>query len=165
MKTKGKEKEKKDEKKRSEDKKAISGIELWTSDTPSQSFTTRPRGPHTTLYRNFIIKTFEKSKIFFRRVTAVSTVKTQRRCISSHLHVSNGSPTAQADIRLVCEQIVFCSRDVRFHLLLKYFSIRNSLTDAPSAPLFVDAVSIFVAWAVEFYVGVLAPVVTDLVGK
>ena len=45
----------------------------------------------------------------------------------------------------------------RFHLLLKYFSIRNSLSDVPSAPLFVDAVSIFVAWAVEFQVGVLAP--------
>ena len=58
-------------------------------------------------------------------------------------------------IRLVCEQIVFCSRDVRFHLLLKYFSIRNSLSDVPSAPLFVDAVSIFVACAVEFQVGVL----------
>ena len=45
----------------------------------------------------------------------------------------------------------------RFHLLLKYFSIRNSLRDVPSAPLFVDAVSIFVACAVEFQVGVLAP--------
>ena len=45
----------------------------------------------------------------------------------------------------------------RFHLLLKYFSIRNSLSDVPSAPLFVDAVSIFVACAVEFQVGVLAP--------
>ena len=45
----------------------------------------------------------------------------------------------------------------RFHLLLKYFSIRNSLSDVPSAPLFVDAVSIFVAWAAEFQVGVLAP--------
>ena len=45
----------------------------------------------------------------------------------------------------------------RFHLFLKYFSIRNSLCDVPSAPLFVDAVSIFVACAVEFEVGVLAP--------
>ena len=45
----------------------------------------------------------------------------------------------------------------RFHLLLKYFSIRNSLSDVPSAPLFVDAVSIFVACAVEFQVGVRAP--------
>ena len=43
----------------------------------------------------------------------------------------------------------------RFHLLLKYFSIRNSLSDVPSAPLFVDAVSIFVACAVEFQIGVL----------
>ena len=45
----------------------------------------------------------------------------------------------------------------RFHLLLKYFSVRNSLSDVPSAPLFVDAVSIFVAYAVEFEVGALAP--------
>ena len=45
----------------------------------------------------------------------------------------------------------------RFHLLLKYFSVRNSLSGVPSAPLFVDAVSIFVACAVEFQVGVLAP--------
>ena len=35
----------------------------------------------------------------------------------------------------------------RFHLLSKYFSIRNSLSDVPSAPLFVDAVSIFVRLA------------------
>ena len=45
----------------------------------------------------------------------------------------------------------------RFHFLLKYFSIRNSLSDVPSAPLFVDGVFIFVACAVDFEVGVLAP--------
>ena len=44
----------------------------------------------------------------------------------------------------------------RFYLFLKYFGIRNSLCDVPPAPLFVDAVSIFVACAVEFQVGVLA---------
>ena len=44
----------------------------------------------------------------------------------------------------------------RFHLLLKYFSIQNSLSDVPSAPLFVAAVSIF-ACAAEFQFGVLAP--------
>ena len=32
-------------------------------------------------------------KDIFRRMTAVSTVKTQRKCISSHLHVKNGTPT------------------------------------------------------------------------
>ena len=32
-------------------------------------------------------------KDIFSRMTAVSTVKPQRRCISSHLHVKNGSPT------------------------------------------------------------------------
>ena len=45
----------------------------------------------------------------------------------------------------------------RFHLLLKYFNIRNSLSDVPSAPLFVAAVSIFVACAAGFQVGGLAP--------
>ena len=45
----------------------------------------------------------------------------------------------------------------RFHFLLKYFSIRNLLSDVPSAPLFVDGVSIFVACAVEFGVGVPVP--------
>ena len=45
----------------------------------------------------------------------------------------------------------------RFHLLSKYFSIQNSLSDVPSAFLFADAVSIFVACAVEFQVGVFAP--------
>ena len=44
----------------------------------------------------------------------------------------------------------------RFHLLLKYFSIRNSLSDVPSAPLFVAAVSIF-ACAAELQVSVLSP--------
>ena len=33
------------------------------------------------------------SKIFFRRMTAVWPLKTQRKCISSNLHVENGSPT------------------------------------------------------------------------
>ena len=62
--------------------------------------------------------------------------------------------------KLVCEQNVFAHMlrliiQNRFHLLLKYFSIRNSLSGVPSAPLFVDAVFIFVARAVEFEVGVL----------
>ena len=62
--------------------------------------------------------------------------------------------------KLVCEQSVCCYRDVRsymlrliiqnrFDFLVKYFSIRHSLSDVPSSPLFVDAVSIFVACAVE----------------
>ena len=73
--------------------------------------------------------------------------------------------------KLVCEQSMFqwcfvtaMFADMlrliiqnHFHLLVKYFSIRHSLSDVPSAPLFVDAVSIFVAWAAEFQVGVLAP--------
>ena len=46
----------------------------------------------------------------------------------------------------------------RFHLLLKLLllSIRNSWSDVLSAPLFVAAVSFFVARA-KFQVGVLAP--------
>ena len=81
------------------------------------------------------------SKIFFRRMTAVWTVNTQRKRISSHLHVENGSPTvgrygtnssaskrgfvtamfAQMFIRLIIQNC--------FHLLLKDFSIWNSLSD------------------------------------
>ena len=37
------------------------------------------------------------SKTLFRRMTAVLAVKTQRRCISSHLHLKNGSPTAASN--------------------------------------------------------------------
>ena len=44
-------------------------------------------------YQNLPALLNVNSKIFFRRVTAVSTVKTQRKCISSHLHVKNGRPT------------------------------------------------------------------------
>ena len=40
-----------------------------------------------------LLKPSSLLKIFFRRITAVSTVKPQRRSISSHLHVKNGSPT------------------------------------------------------------------------
>ena len=76
----------------------MSGIELRTSDTQAKAL---PLGhvehtlriveilllkPSTLIKREF--------KDIFRRMTAVSTVKTQRRCISSHLHVKNGSPTA-----------------------------------------------------------------------
>ena len=94
------------------------------------------------------------SKIFFRRMTAVWTVNTQRKRISSHLHVENGSPTvgrygtnssarkrgfvtamfAQMFIRLIIQNC--------FHLLLKNFSIWNSLSDVLSAPLFVATISI-----------------------
>ena len=52
MKTKRKEKEKKRRKEtiRSEEKKDMPGIELATFDTPSQGFTTRPRGTHKFYY-------------------------------------------------------------------------------------------------------------------
>ena len=61
MKTKRKEKgnKRRKEKKRSEEKKVMSGIEPGTFDVPGQSFTTRPRGTHKLICRNFIIKTFE----------------------------------------------------------------------------------------------------------
>ena len=61
---------------------------------------------------------------------------------------------------------MFCYLEVRSYVkahyskslpFAQYFSVRNSLSDVPFVPLFVDAVSIFVACAVEFEVGVLAP--------
>ena len=80
MKTKWKEKEKKEEKKRSEEKKVLPRFELGPFGAPGESFTTRPRGTHSEIRRNFIIiKSLRallnvNSKIFFRRITAVSTV-------------------------------------------------------------------------------------------
>ena len=47
------------EKKRSEVKKVMPGIEVATFDALGQSFTTRPRGTHGKIRRNFNIKTFE----------------------------------------------------------------------------------------------------------
>ena len=47
------------EKKRSEEKKVMPGIETGTFDTPGQSFTHRPCGTTRKVCRNFIIKTFE----------------------------------------------------------------------------------------------------------
>ena len=103
-------------------------------------------------------------------MTAVSIVKTQSKCISSNLHVKIGialDSLGRYSINSFASKTCFVAAMFahmlrliiknRFHLLLKYVSIRNSLSDVPSAPLFVDAVSIFVACAVEFQVGVLAP--------
>ena len=58
------------------------------------------------------------SKIVFRRMTAVWTVKTQSKRISSHL--KNGSPTKPIRYKLVCEQNAFCYRDVRSYLEANY---------------------------------------------
>ena len=52
MKTNRKEKERKEEKKRSEVKKVIPGIELRAFDALGQSFTTRPRGTNAKVRRN-----------------------------------------------------------------------------------------------------------------
>ena len=52
--------------------------------------------------------------MFFRRMTAVWTVKTQRKCISSHLRVETSRTIRY---KLVCEQNVFCYRDVRSDVL------------------------------------------------
>ena len=49
----------KEEKKRSEEKKVITGIECGTFNTLDQSFTTRLRGTPENIRRNFIIKIFE----------------------------------------------------------------------------------------------------------
>ena len=51
-------------------------------------------------------------------MTAVWTVKTQSKRISSHL--KNGSPTKPIRYKLVCEQNVFCYRDVRSYLEANY---------------------------------------------
>ena len=78
MKTKTKEKKK--NKKRSE---FLPGFELGTSAHRAKALPL----DHVENTKNM------NSKILFRRMTAVWTVKTQRKCISSHLHVKNGSPT------------------------------------------------------------------------
>ena len=54
------------------------------------------------------------SKIFFRRMTAVWTVKTQRKRMSSHL--KHGSRTKPIRYQLVCEQNVFYYRDFHSYL-------------------------------------------------
>ena len=54
------------------------------------------------------------SKTFFRRMTVVLTVKTQRKRISSNL--KNESPTNPIRHELVCEQNVFCYLDFRSYL-------------------------------------------------
>ena len=54
-----KRKVKKEEKKRSEEKKVLPGIKPGTFDVPGRSFTTRPRGTHKLICRNFIFKTFK----------------------------------------------------------------------------------------------------------
>ena len=54
------------------------------------------------------------SKTFFRRMTVVLTVKTQRKRISSNL--KNGSPTKPIRHELVWEQNVFCYLDYRSYL-------------------------------------------------
>ena len=70
------------------------------------------------------------SKIFFRRLTAVWTVKTQRQRISWHL--KNGSPTKSIWYKLVCEQNVFCYRDFRSYLKANHprlipFALKSTL--------------------------------------
>ena len=54
------------------------------------------------------------SKTFFRRMTVVLTVKTQRKRISSNL--KNLSPTKPIQHELVCEQNMFCYLDFRSYL-------------------------------------------------
>ena len=100
-------------------------------------------------------------------MTAVSTVKPQRTCTSCTCkewkpnslgrYGINSSASKTCFVTAIFTHILRLIIQNRFHLLLKYFSIRNSVSHVPFAPLFVDAVSIFVACAVEFQVGVLAP--------
>ena len=51
-------------------------------------------------------------------MTAVWTVKSQRKRIS--LNLKNGSPTKPIRHKLVCEENVFCYRDVRSYLKANY---------------------------------------------
>ena len=88
MKTKRKKK-----KERSEEKKLCAESKSGPSTYRAEGFTTRPRGTHKQFEAPCSSLINVNSKIFFRRTTAVSTVKPQRRCITSHLHVNNGSPT------------------------------------------------------------------------
>ena len=70
-------------------------------------------------------------KVFFRRMTAVWTVKSQRKRIS--LHLKNGSPTKPIRYKLVCEENVFCYRDVRSYLKTNYpksFQFALTITSA-----------------------------------
>ena len=129
--------------------------------------------------RNFIIKTFEPSGLIKREFKDIFQ--------KNDCSFDSENPTKMYFVAFTCKQwkpnslsrygssaskscfvpAMFAHMlrliiQNRFNLLLKYFSIRNSLRDVPSAPLFVDAVSIFVAWAVEFQVGVLAPEESNL---
>ena len=70
------------------------------------------------------------SKIFFRRMTAVWTVKTQRKRMSSHL--KHGSPTKPIRYKLVCEQNVFYYRDFFSYLKANHpkslpFALKSTL--------------------------------------
>ena len=58
------------------------------------------------------------SKIPFRRMTAVLTVKTQRKLISSHF--KNRCRTKPIRYKLVCYENVFCYLDFRSHLKAYY---------------------------------------------
>ena len=79
MKTKRKEKEKKKgekkEKKRSKEKKVMPGIELGTFDSPGHVEDTKDYLSKF-YYKNLRALLNVNSNIFFRRMTAVSTVKT-----------------------------------------------------------------------------------------
>ena len=74
-------------------------------------------------------------------MTAVSTVKTQRRCI----YGIKSSASKTCFVTAMFAHMLRLIIHNHFHLLLKYFSIRNSLSNLPSAPLLADVVSIFVA--------------------
>ena len=91
-----KRKKRRKEKKRSEEKNVLPRFELGPFGAPGESFTTRPRATsfvEILLLKPSSLMKHEFKKIFFRRMTSVWTVKTQRKSILSHLRVKNGSQT------------------------------------------------------------------------
>ena len=101
MKTKRKEKEKKKEEKKRKEAKRIKFFPDSNSNSSARLAKALPlghvectgRSVEILLLKPSSLMKHEFKKIFFRRMTAVWTVKTQRKSISSHLRVKNGSPT------------------------------------------------------------------------
>ena len=111
---------KENQKKRKREKEKQVLPELETFYATGRIVTTWTRETRWRNFENIFLRTSASvtcinmnSKILFRRVTAVLTVKTQRKRISSHL--KNGCPTKPIWYKLVCEQN-------RFHLQVRLHS-------------------------------------------
>ena len=109
-----KRKRKKEGKKRSEEKKIVLKIELGPFGTPGESFTTRSRGTH-------------KLSVEFLLLKPSSLIKHELKDIfqKNDCSLDSENPTLMHFIaftcrewkpKLVCEQNVFCYRDVRSYV-------------------------------------------------